>query len=185
MWCALWIRAALAAGVVGLSGCAVLAPLRNRWLGPRALPPEAQSLLAVDCWVDCDDYRYPLAAPTLGGDGIIRIPVRWEREITRRWPEAEFRSSYGPGAVIRRVPQFGLIVWRTTPSMRWILIDCQRQRVAPWATSVNPAPSVQHRDPQGRVVFTAQTWQPAFMDGQPAPHRITGGAHQLYAYFCR
>ena len=142
-------------------------------------------MLAVDCWVDCDDYRYPLAAPTLGGDGIIRIPVRWEREITRRWPEAEFRSSYGPGAVIRRVPQFGLIVWRTTPSMRWILIDCQRQRVAPWATSVNPAPSVQHRDPQGRVVFTAQTWQPAFMDGQPAPHRITGGAHQLYAYFCR
>lgn len=88
------------------------------------MPVYSQSLLAVVCGVNCVHHRYPLAAQSLGGDAIIRIPIRWEREITKCWHEAEFRSSDSPGVVIRRVPQFGIRVRRTTPTMRWNLIDC-------------------------------------------------------------
>ncbi|QPN66534.1 hypothetical protein [Synechococcus sp. CBW1006] len=90
-------------------------------MGPRALPLDSQKLLAVDCGVDCVAYRYPLAAATLGGDGIIRFPVRIEVEVSRPWPEEQFRSRYGPGTVIRRDLSLGIAVWRKTPKTGWIL----------------------------------------------------------------
>jgi len=178
------VSAAIAVSAVLLSACTVLAPVRNRLLGLRAIPPDSQSLLAVECGVNCVVYRYPLAAPSLGGDGLIRIPVRRELEVTWPWSAAEFRSRYGPGRVIRHDP-LGNSVWQRTPKTGWILIDCQQQRVAPWASSPTPPATVQHRDSQGRLVFTEETWQPAFVNGEPSSHRMTGGAHQLYVYFCR